>query len=112
MLRRNVAKSRSRSRPGPTHSQCIKFKTHSSIVLNRFENLNHRLLTLMASPTARPSPPTLGSAHDVDLADVSMSVDRQGTPGPGGEHNTISARQSAGGAGGGVGKKKKGKGKK
>lgn len=38
------------------HEQCLKYKTYSSIILNRFEALNLRLLTSMASPRARAVP--------------------------------------------------------
>ncbi|KAJ9115215.1 hypothetical protein QFC20_001082 [Naganishia adeliensis] len=36
--------------------KCLKYKTYSSIILNRFEALNLRLLTSMASPRARAVP--------------------------------------------------------
>jgi signal recognition particle subunit SRP9 len=38
-------------------AQCLKYKTYSSIILNRFEALNLRLLTSMASPRARKAVP-------------------------------------------------------
>lgn len=38
--------------------QCLKYKTYSSIILNRFEALNLRLLTSMASPRERAVPTT------------------------------------------------------
>lgn len=98
--------------------QCLKYKTHSSIILNRFETLNGRLLTLMAAPTpvaAAPAPAEEQQAEegDVSMADVSMTVAREGTPAPetpgGGAKKGGNA--PGGGTGGGVSKKKK-KGKR
>ena len=50
--------------------QCLKYKTYSSIILNRFEALNLRLLTSMASPRARAVPtPTAAASAGVDTAE-------------------------------------------
>ncbi|KAI0061254.1 signal recognition particle, SRP9/SRP14 subunit [Artomyces pyxidatus] len=83
---------------------CIKFKTHSSIFLNRFEALNRSLLQKMINrrppaipiptpraATASPAPPSVASGKQESTTQSSST-----TPVPGGT------------AGGGV-KKKKGK---
>ncbi|WVO15450.1 hypothetical protein L204_103108 [Cryptococcus depauperatus] len=46
--------------------KCIKYKTFSSIILNRFDSLNLRLLSLMSNTKAKPRPaltvPSAGEA--------------------------------------------------
>lgn len=92
--------------------QCLKYKTHSSIILNRFEALNMRLLTLMAAPT--PGAPALDGQDegDVSMVDVSLAVgEREETPAPETPSAAASKKSAAASGGGGVSKKKK-KGKR
>ncbi|BEJ15119.1 hypothetical protein CspHIS471_0408860 [Cutaneotrichosporon sp. HIS471] len=43
-------------------SKCLMYKTHSAIILNRFETLNHRLLSTIANARRRaPTAPLLNS---------------------------------------------------
>jgi hypothetical protein len=92
-----------------THTtQCIKFKTHSSIFLNRFEALNLSLMQKMQNwKPARLPPPTAvaARAHTPQLQVDETS--RATSPAPGG----VVPGAGGGPAGGGV-KKKKGKKKK
>ncbi|QRV85507.1 hypothetical protein RhiJN_27581 [Ceratobasidium sp. AG-Ba] len=78
-------------------SQCLKFRTHSSIMLGRFETLNLELMRKMQNRTAPPPPLQSGPA--------AADSDRAGTPVPGGA-------SAAAAAGGGGAKKKKPKKKK
>ncbi|KAI5454381.1 hypothetical protein NCC49_004436 [Naganishia albida] len=81
--------------------KCLKYKTYSSIILNRFEALNLRLLTSMASLRARASPAVITPA---------ATADETVTPVTG-----TSEQKSAVDTGAGTGKsasKKKKKGKK
>jgi len=111
-----------------TATQCIKYKTFSSIILNRFESLNIRLLNRIANirPRARPalpeSTPAGGAVGGVDEEEAMNGMPgrggtpaRGGTPvptakggaaaGPGG--TTGGGVSGAGGSAGGGGKKKK-----
>ncbi|KAJ9095629.1 hypothetical protein QFC21_005500 [Naganishia friedmannii] len=81
--------------------KCLKYKTYSSIILNRFESLNLRLLTSMASPRVRAVPtiaPTATSAPTEDKVEGNSSA----------EAMTV----ATGGAAGKSASKKKKKGKK
>ncbi|TDL27433.1 signal recognition particle, SRP9/SRP14 subunit [Rickenella mellea] len=84
---------------------CLKFKTHSSIFLNRFESLNHTLMQKMQNRRPSPPQPARGpvpnttTPHDEGLS-------RAGTPSGGGS-STVAAGSGAGGV-----KKKKAGGKK
>ncbi|EJU00401.1 signal recognition particle SRP9/SRP14 subunit [Dacryopinax primogenitus] len=81
---------------------CLQHKTHSSLLLNRFDALN---LQLMKRMRARPDPPAL--VEDAMAVDDRASVPKaEEVKGSGQPHVASSA-----GAGGG-GKKKKKKGKK
>jgi signal recognition particle subunit SRP9 len=42
-------------------TQCLKFKTHSSIFLGRFEALNRSLIQKMTNSTPKPTPPALSA---------------------------------------------------
>ncbi|KZV81485.1 signal recognition particle, SRP9/SRP14 subunit [Exidia glandulosa HHB12029] len=79
---------------------CLKYKTQSSILLNRFEQLNLSLAKRMRNRTAAPPPPP--AAHSPAPAAMDVDSERGGTPVPG----------QSGIASGGVAKKKKKKGKK
>ncbi|KAG6830928.1 hypothetical protein H0H92_013856 [Tricholoma furcatifolium] len=81
---------------------CIKFKTYSSIFLNRFEALNLSLMQKMQNK--RPPTPQPAAAP---LAPPTVDPSRA-SPVP----EAISTISSSGVAGGGVAKKKKGKKKK
>ncbi|KAF8604328.1 signal recognition particle, SRP9/SRP14 subunit [Ceratobasidium sp. AG-I] len=72
---------------------CLKFRTHSSIMLGRFETLNLELMRKMQNRTAPPA----------DLA-VAAPSERALTPVPGVAFATAAAASTA--AGGGVKKKK------
>ncbi|OXG39936.1 signal recognition particle subunit SRP9 [Cryptococcus neoformans var. grubii Br795] len=56
--------------------KCIKYKTFSSIILNRFDSLNLRLLSSMSNTKARPKTITTISASE--------TPERGGTPAPAG----------------------------
>ncbi len=126
------------SHPPSSPSQCLKYKTHSSIILNRFESLTLNLLTSMSNPTpqlvvipqssTRSHPGSSPADHDEDVemdndGGGGKRVGQQGTreqsvmppSGGGGEGRVGGDRSGAGGGGGGAkngsGKKKK-KGKK
>ncbi|KAG8743751.1 hypothetical protein FRC10_011471 [Ceratobasidium sp. 414] len=73
---------------------CLKFRTHSSIMLGRFETLNLELMRKMQNRTA---PPPLAPAL-LDAAVAAPSSDRAVTPVPG--------AGSTAAAGGGAKKKK------
>ncbi|KZS95362.1 signal recognition particle, SRP9/SRP14 subunit [Sistotremastrum niveocremeum HHB9708] len=80
---------------------CLKYKTHSSIFLNRFEALNLSLMEKMSNRVARPvSPPETRAGTPAESQPVASTA---GAP--------SSATPAAGGsvAAGGVKKKKKGK---
>ncbi|ORX39323.1 signal recognition particle, SRP9/SRP14 subunit [Kockovaella imperatae] len=110
---------------------CIKYKTFSSIILNRFESLNLRLLSQMTNSRPRIQQSTLsGTAGGAERAtspglegDDPMTGAGSQPPEPastdkasGGAAATPSKKGTAGstggGAGGGGGGKKKKKGKK
>ncbi|KAF9810298.1 hypothetical protein IEO21_07026 [Rhodonia placenta] len=78
------------------NTTCIKFKTYSSIYLNRFEALNLSLMQKMQNQRPKPA-----SAPDVKSDQVDAAV-REATPTPG----------TSGVAGGAGVKKKKPKKKK
>lgn len=83
------------------------YKTHSAIILNRFEALNLRLLSQMANVKRRPvlSPPNVSGAATptTQMEDDPMGSPRKGSPAP------QAQQQQAAGGGGGKKKKKKGK---
>lgn len=81
-----------------TCMQCLKFKTHSSIFLGRFEALNRSLIQKMMN--TRPPPPAAAAAEVVP-ATVSTSQPQAAT-------GSKSSSTPAASTGGGV-KKKKGK---
>ncbi|ODN74476.1 hypothetical protein L202_06861 [Cryptococcus amylolentus CBS 6039] len=97
--------------------KCLKYKTFSSIILNRFDSLNLRLLTSMSNTRARPKLPTTSATE---------TPEREGTPAPAAagadEQSQAGQTQSNATAGGqaqgqgasnsGGNKKKKKKGKK
>ncbi|OCF35613.1 signal recognition particle subunit SRP9 [Kwoniella heveanensis BCC8398] len=110
--------------------KCIKYKSHSSIILNRFESLNLRLLTQMSNTKRRAQTqiqnqiPTSTSAAGGGAGSGAgtpaiETPERGGTPalGGGGEdgvHGQTPAASAQGGktGGGGGGGKKKKKGKR
>ncbi|EIW74825.1 signal recognition particle SRP9 SRP14 subunit [Coniophora puteana RWD-64-598 SS2] len=64
------------------NTKCIKFKTYSSIFLNRFEALNLSLMQKMQNKRA-PPPPTLAaaaSASDAIAKDTALDTPRATTP--------------------------------
>ena len=79
--------------------QCLKFKTNSSVFLNRFEALNLSLMRKMQNTKPPAAPPA---------ADVEM---REATPVPATPAPAAPAQITSAAGGGGV-KKKKGKKKK
>jgi len=89
--------------------QCIKYKTHSSVFLNRFEALNLSLMEKMQNVTSE--------TQDVDMADTTQAGGRKAAPANQAQDTqpsnqpTNSSTPAAGGsvAAGGVKKKKKGK---
>ncbi|ORY28773.1 signal recognition particle, SRP9/SRP14 subunit [Naematelia encephala] len=85
----------------------IMYKTFSSIVLNRFESLNLRLLSQMANvkPRARISTGLVGAPERSGTPGVDEVGERGSTPAPEGKRATGTATP------GGAGKKKK-KGKR
>ncbi|ADV23025.1 signal recognition particle subunit SRP9 [Cryptococcus gattii Ru294] len=58
--------------------KCIKYKTFSSIILNRFDSLNLRLLSSMSNTKARPK------AILSTTISASETPERGGTPAPAG----------------------------
>ncbi|WVF65497.1 hypothetical protein IAT40_000225 [Kwoniella sp. CBS 6097] len=109
--------------------KCIKYKSHSSIILNRFESLNLRLLTQMSNSKRRPQTQSQPSSAPVPVlvaggigsgvgTPVVETPERGGTPALGkesaqgqGQGQTPAQGAKTGGGGGGGGKKKK-KGKR
>lgn len=85
--------------------QCLKYQTHSSIFLNRFEALNLSLMQKMQNRR----PPVAAEPFTSLKATIQVDDSRAGTPTPGGSSATPAA---SGVAGGGVKKKKGGKKKK
>ncbi|KAI0789291.1 signal recognition particle, SRP9/SRP14 subunit [Abortiporus biennis] len=86
---------------------CLKFKTYSSIFLNRFEQLNYTLIQKMQNRKRKPAPPI-----PITPAAAVASFPVQSTPE---SHNAGSeggAVGSSGVAGGGAAKKKAKKKKK
>jgi signal recognition particle subunit SRP9 len=89
------------------------YKTFSSIVLNRFEALNLRLLSQIANVKPKPRP-SIPVPAGIERAGTPR---RAGTPGAEGDDpmegreraGTPAAAQTPGGAGAGGKKKKKGK---
>ncbi|KAG9099885.1 hypothetical protein FRC06_004725 [Ceratobasidium sp. 370] len=79
---------------------CLKFRTHSSIMLGRFETLNLELMRKMQNRTA-PPPPAVPVLLDAVVA--TPSSDRAATPVPGAGSTAAAA---------GAAKKKKPKKKK
>ena len=49
-------------------SQCLKFKTHSSIFLGRFEALNRSLIQKMTNSPLKPTPPALPAPPSQTIA--------------------------------------------
>jgi signal recognition particle subunit SRP9 len=95
--------------------QCIMYKSFSSIILNRFESLNVRLLSQIANSkprirtSATPGPSTeigVGGEDDPMLGTAEKGRERSGTPAVGAGGSAVAG---APGAGGGGKKKKKGK---
>jgi signal recognition particle subunit SRP9 len=82
-----------------TCMQCLKFKTHSSIFLGRFEALNRSLIQKMMN--TRPPPPPAAAAAQVVPATISTSQ-------PQAAAGSKSSSTPTASTGGGV-KKKKGK---
>lgn len=87
------------------HFQCLKYQTHSSVFLNRFEALNLSLMQKMQNRR----PPV--AAEPLVSVKTTIQVDdsRAGTPTSGASN---AAPATSGVAGGGVKKKKAGKKKK
>ena len=81
---------------------CLKFSTHSSIFLNRFETLNFSLMQKMQN--RRPAPPPSIAIPSISATPEAIG-ERAGTPG-------VSTPAAAGGVAGGGVKKKKPKKKK
>ncbi|WVW79386.1 hypothetical protein I302_101355 [Kwoniella bestiolae CBS 10118] len=91
--------------------KCIKYKSHSSIILNRFESLNLRLLTQMSNTRPKRPIPTLSGGSGLGTP-AAETPERGGTPAP--EESVVNDKSQGGQntkTGGGGGKKKK-KGKK
>jgi len=78
---------------------CLKFKTHSSIFLGRFEALNRSLIQKMTNSPLKPTPPTLSAppSQSITASPVIQGSTLSETPIP-----TLAP-------GGGVKKKKGGK---
>lgn len=81
---------------------CIKFRTSSSIYLNRFEALNLVLMQKMQNRCADPTPPPPAAGLGAELGPGSATASRAASPMP---------QTQAGVVGGGT-KKKKAKKKK
>lgn len=92
--------------------QCLKFKTHSSIFLNRFETLNLNLMQKMINTRPPPPPPPASSTPRA----MSVEPTGPGTPmkeeGAAGGVSASGSTPTVGGTAGGGTKKKKGKKKK
>ncbi|WVQ81277.1 hypothetical protein IAT38_003400 [Cryptococcus sp. DSM 104549] len=95
--------------------KCLKYKTFSSIILNRFDSLNLRLLSAMTNTRARPRPAALAAV-------AADTPERGSTPAPaaGGAEEAAAGAGTGGAGAGGAGqtpaktntggkKKKKGK---
>ena len=82
--------------------QCLKFKTHSSIFLGRFEALNRSLIQKMMNARP-PPPPATAAAAAAQVAPVTVSTSQSQVAAGSKSSNTPAAS-----TGGGV-KKKKGK---
>ena len=67
-------------------AQCIKFKTHSSVFLNRFDALNLSLMQKMQNkrPTQAPSVPPTSQAPPTASQDASASASIPAPSGPSG----------------------------
>ncbi|KAJ9114627.1 hypothetical protein QFC22_005500 [Naganishia vaughanmartiniae] len=91
-------------RPDVPGVKCLKYKTYSSIILNRFESLNLRLLTSMASLRAR-------AASTIAPAAASAPMEGKVEGSSVAEPTTTGAAVTAGATGKSASKKKK-KGKK
>ncbi|WVR09030.1 hypothetical protein IAU60_006090 [Kwoniella sp. DSM 27419] len=68
--------------------KCIKYKSHSSIILNRFEALNLRLLTSMSNSKRRSTTAASGAAPGMGSGSGAGTPglegpERGGTPAPG-----------------------------
>lgn len=87
------------------HFQCLKYQTHSSVFLNRFEALNLSLMQKMQNRR----PPVVAEPLVSVKATIQVDEGRAGTPTPGASN---AAPATSGVAGGGVKKKKAGKKKK
>ncbi|TXT13708.1 hypothetical protein VHUM_01075 [Vanrija humicola] len=91
-------------------TKCIKYKTFSAIILNRFESLNLRLLSSITN--ARRHAPVLGGSGSAGAGTPTVEGD---DPLKGGSGSNTPQRKgtpaATGGAGGAAGKKKK-KGKR
>jgi signal recognition particle subunit SRP9 len=68
----------------PTNkNQCIKFKTTSTLFLNRFEALNHSLMQKMINRKPPPPPPTSIPASAIPSGGDQTATDTPLTPGSG-----------------------------
>jgi len=83
--------------------QCLKFKTHSSIFLGRFEALNRSLIQKMMNTRPPPPPPPPPAAAAAQIAPATVSTSQ-----PQVAAGSKSSSTPAASTGGGV-KKKKGK---
>ncbi|KAK4687692.1 signal recognition particle subunit SRP9, partial [Tremellales sp. Uapishka_1] len=93
---------------------CIKYKTHSAIILNRFESLNTRLLSNIANlrPRTRPPPgtetgtgtPAVGAGEDGAMLGGDVEKVESAAAVKAGSGNTGTSTPGGGGK-----KKKKGK---
>ncbi|KZT58201.1 signal recognition particle, SRP9/SRP14 subunit [Calocera cornea HHB12733] len=82
---------------------CLKYKTHSSLLLNRFDALNLALMKRMRARAERPAPP-----EPVEETMEAVSP----APAAGAAAGGVQVQVQAAPAAGGGGKKKKKKGKK
>jgi len=90
---------------------CLKYKTHSSIFLNRFEALNLSLMQKMQNRRPRVAsaePEQAKAPAGLQAQSEGHGISRAGTP----QAGASSATPAAGGPAGGGVKKKKGKKKK
>ncbi|WVQ75547.1 hypothetical protein IAR50_005174 [Cryptococcus sp. DSM 104548] len=98
--------------------KCIKYKTFSSIILNRFDSLNLRLLSSMSNTRARPKLlPTASAAETPERggtpAPAAAGADEQFQVGQNQSKDTAGGQaQGQGASNSGGNKKKKKKGKK
>ncbi|EJD04977.1 signal recognition particle, SRP9/SRP14 subunit [Fomitiporia mediterranea MF3/22] len=108
---------------------CLKYKTHSSIYLNRFEALNYSMMRRMQNVSSSGSPgpgttttTTAGKVQERLGGEGEREASRSGTPVPGGIISSggtggaggvgVGVANNNGGVSGGGVKKKKGKKKK